>query len=195
MAKENETIADIIAEMRIFKCRNLETGELELCNAIANHLADRLDAAHKREVDALNGQIADLRQQRDLWSKRSAELVEKCNEHYAKLKQVGNAAKLREALVQVQKKIKYLIGNLTVPNSLVASRMEINGIINAALAAPPRNCDVHTADELKAIFKSELVSELPIANEHEKNLVTITAMGVIDTLFATTKKGGNDADK
>jgi hypothetical protein len=37
-----------------------------------------------------------------------------------------------------------------------------------------------------------LVSELPIANEHEKNLVTITAMGVINTLFApaTEKKGG-----
>ena len=56
-------------------------------------------------------------------------------------KQVGSAAKLRDALVQVQKKINYLIGNLTVPNSLVANRMEINGIINAALAAPPRNCD------------------------------------------------------
>lgn len=46
---EHETIADILAEMRIFKCRNLETGELESCNAIANYFADRLDAAHKRE--------------------------------------------------------------------------------------------------------------------------------------------------
>lgn len=46
---EQETTADIIAEMRIFKCRNLETGELELCNAIANHLADRLESALKRE--------------------------------------------------------------------------------------------------------------------------------------------------
>ena len=65
-------------------------------------------------------------------------------------------------------------------------------LIDAALAAPPRNCDVYTADELKVIFKSELVSELPIANEHEKNLVTITAMGVIDTLLApaTEKEGG-----
>ena len=61
-----------------------------------------------------------------------------------------------------------------------------------ALAAKPRVCDVHTADELKVIFNSELVLELPIANEHEKNLVTITAMGVIDTLFATAKKGGDD---
>ena len=109
--------------------------------------ADDLDAAHRREVDALNEQIADLRQQRDLWSKRAAELVEKCNEQYAKLKQVGDAAKLREALVSVQKKIHYLIGSLNVPNSLVANRMEINGIINAALAAPARNCDVGTPEE------------------------------------------------
>ena len=59
-----------------------------------------------------------------------------------------------------------------------------------------RNCDVYTADELKAIFKSELVSELPMANEHEKNIVTITATRVIDTLFApaTEKEGGNNAD-
>ena len=49
--------------------------------------------------------------------------------------------------MQVQKKINYLIGNLTVSNSLVANRMEINGIINAALAAPVRNCDVGTAEE------------------------------------------------
>ena len=59
----------------------------------------------------------------------------------------GNAAKLREALILVQKKINFLIGSLTVPNSLVANRMEINGIINAALAVPSRNCDVGTAEE------------------------------------------------
>lgn len=45
MSNTNETIADIIAEMRIFKCRNLETGKLEVCDVIANYLADRLEAA------------------------------------------------------------------------------------------------------------------------------------------------------
>ena len=64
----------------------------------------------------------------------------------------------------------------------------------AEIGRPRRNCDVYTADELKTILKSELVSQLQMANEHEKNLVTITATGVIDTLFATTQKGGNDAD-
>ena len=160
MADTHETIADIIAEKRRRAdeierdcAEKMKRGEM-VSDCYARELvanirreADRLETAYKRELDALNEQIADLRQQRDLWSKRAAELVEKCNEQYAKMKQVGDAAKLRDALVQVQKKINYLIGNLTVPNSLVANRMEINGIINAALAAPARNCDVGTTEE------------------------------------------------
>ena len=84
MGEKQETTADIIAEMRIFKCRNLETGELELCNAIANYFADRLDAALRREKAAIEAdELCDLRE-----------------EH-----------------------------------------------IKAALSAPPRNCDVGTAEE------------------------------------------------
>ena len=59
----------------------------------------------------------------------------------------NNKMKMREALVAVQKKIEHLCGSFNVPNSLVAGRMEINGIINAALSEPDRNCDVGTADE------------------------------------------------
>ena len=65
----------------------------------------------------------------------------------------GNAAAIREALILVQKKINYLIGSLTVPNSLVANRMEINGIINAALASPRLNCEVGTPSEQYQRFK------------------------------------------
>lgn len=74
---------------------------------------------------------------------------------------------------------------------------EIVRVCEAALSAPPRNCDVYTSDELKVKFKSELASELPIANEHEKNLVAITAMGVIDTLLATAteQEGGDDGNE
>ena len=61
--------------------------------------------------------------------------------------EASNNAKLREALVHVKNKIAHLCGNLNAPGSLVANRMEINGIINAALAAPARNCDVGTAGE------------------------------------------------
>lgn len=142
MADTNETVADIIAEMRGIRVREFQD------------YADRLDAAHKREVDALNEQIADLRQQRDLWSKRAAELVEKCNEHYAKLKQVGNAAKLREAAVKI---IGYLepIRKWTMPTqengteltALFAAVDTVYQMAKAALAAPPRNCDVGVPEE------------------------------------------------
>ena len=104
----------------------------------------------------------------------------------------GDRAKLREAVKAVV--------DVGYPHNFQREAPHIRGYCYditraiekcfAALAAPVRNCDVHTADELKVIFKSELVSELPIANEYEKNLVTIAAMGVIDTLFATAKEGG-----
>ena len=105
---------------------------------------------------------------------------------------VGNAAKLREALEQVQKKINYLIGNLTVSNSLVANRMEINGIINAALAAPPRNCEMFsTVDEVYKAWDDYLKKhpELPPSCK--------TSGSIIPWLFApaTEKEGGNDGNK
>lgn len=91
---------------------------------------------------------------------------------------VGNPAELRKALG----KLRAELWN----NAIISGKrkFELYEIADAALAAPPRNCDVYTSDELKVKFNSELASELPIANEHEKNLVAITAMGVIDTLFA-----------
>lgn len=79
---EHEIIADIIAEMRIFKCRNLETGELELCNAIANYFADRLEAAHKRE------------------------LSKNMSKNGADFGQLGDAAKLREAISNLRTALK-----------------------------------------------------------------------------------------
>lgn len=101
----------------------------------------------------------------------------------------GNAAKLREAIEAVLLAFNY--GESTIVNQLPFSKLlPVLRKCAEALAEPSRNCDVYTANELKVKFSCELVSELPIANEHEKNLVTITAMGVIDTLFATTKEGG-----
>lgn len=160
MSESSETIADIIAEMRkphdeiCAKCHDKPNescpycGDPNGCNSpeygqwpgVMTQLADRLEAAYKREIDEAE------RRANHAAMKNVSETLAKVGPLYD-AESIGNAAKLREALVQVQKKIKYLIGNLTVPNSIVASRMEINGIINAALAAPPRNCDVGTPDE------------------------------------------------
>lgn len=144
MSERPETIADIIAEMN----------RVEVCAGGEPCLRDyamRFEAAHKREVDALNEQIADLRQQRDLWSKRSAELVEKCNEQYAKLRRetattekslvVGDAAKLRGAVVEAQRCANGALLAISHENVPIQHMWDIIDICKAALSAPARNCD------------------------------------------------------
>ena len=125
------------------------------------------------------------------------DVVEALCKEVARLRSVskerGDCAKLREALTKVKEWMEHRIATCGFEASATFPTM-LEDVVLPVLAAPPRNCDVYTADELKVKFNSELDSELPIANEHEKNLVTITATGVIDTLFATTQKGGNDAD-
>ena len=59
-SENSETIADIIAEMRIFKCRNLETGELEFCTAIANYFADRIEAAARRAYNQIDSAVCGI---------------------------------------------------------------------------------------------------------------------------------------
>lgn len=118
MAKENETVADIIAEMRARE--NLDGGDM-VDNFDINigeyggwdalmlikAYADRFDAAHKREMEA-----------------------------------VGNAAKLREALK--------LYDRIIQDRTLICDCDVVYGartLARAALAAPPRNCDVGSAEE------------------------------------------------
>ena len=192
---ENETLPEIEEDLRSDKRRFSNSDATAIASRI-QEARKRQEQAHQKEIDALNEQIADLRQQRDLWSKRAAELVEKCNEQYAKLKDLptGNSAKMREALSVATGLLESILEAFSKGTGGVYMSDVAEAIDNArtALASPPRNCDMYSADELKVIFKSELVSELPIANEHEKNLVTITANGVIGTLFATTKAGGEE---
>ena len=178
MADTHETIADIIAEMRIFKCRNLETGELELCNAIANHLADRLEAARKRELSknaskngADFGQLGDVAKSlktvdlrfdicrdieqvlkigRDYQNKdgyRGAhydtvkllcDAIEYQQEQLETKTEVGDAAKLREALDE-SRRIASGLGGCRLNDYWKLN--EIVRVCDAALAAPARNCD------------------------------------------------------
>lgn len=99
---DNETITDIIAWLR--KPREGENAYLTLWR---DEIADRLDAAHKRER--------------------------------------GNAAKLREALETLRELLGDLLrlGDAEYHNDF----SNFCDIIDAALAAPPRNCDVGTAQE------------------------------------------------
>ena len=171
MAEKQETADDIIAEMRkphdeiCAKCHDEPNESCPYCGDP--------NGCNSPEYGQWPGVMTQLADDLDAAHKRER----------------GDCAKLREALKQVNELNDLWFDTFTLPDGATSIHDEIENIISAALAAPPRNCDVYTADELKVIFNSELVLELPIANEHEKNLVTITAMGVIDTLFATTQEG------
>lgn len=54
----NDTMDGILSEMEGFKCRNLETGELEKCHPISGYLHDRIKAVYERDTKEL---IASLR--------------------------------------------------------------------------------------------------------------------------------------
>ena len=163
---EQKTHAEIIAEMRKTKYGDEEC-QVKWC---LTPWADRLDSAHKREIDELKKQVADLQQQLPKPDPNWRDICAKCFENGATeppdckyytedgctspipdqhpLIQVGNAAKLREA-VEFIKQYFDKIDPFNI-NTYTFSQIEvehINEAIDAALAAPPRNCDVGTAEE------------------------------------------------
>lgn len=67
----------------------------------------------------------------------------------------GNVAKLREALQQAKVAILAARKKMGVDNPIILE------IIDAALAAPPRNCEVGTAEEQAERFKFAKCDKLP----------------------------------
>ena len=152
MSNEQETIEDIVAAMR----NEGHTGDascLEWVGAKIRGYADRIEAAAKREREA------------------GAEAAQVCGEicemigreaTREKASRVGNAAKMREALVKAKKAIchhaKYVCQSLSWENSDIQSNCgdilcahrdlcEAKTAINAALAESTRNCDIGNALE------------------------------------------------
>ena len=135
MESKNETIADIVAEMRKYSQDKYrlsaewggEKGNpgmfyLQMAQA-AKVFADRIEAVHAREVqDALD----------------TGGYVEACR---ARKKLVDNGAKMREALEHIA------AIPMPPPNEMAQGiAVEMREVAIAALAAPPRNCDVGTAE-------------------------------------------------
>lgn len=140
MNKKVETVADILEEMRGMGNYQRYSGDH------AHALADRIEAAWKRErakveADALAvGGIVE--------ASRTAE----------KSSAVGNAAALREAIEPWVAFGEWLLENAG-KEGLGAAIREYGPIIRqrleelrAALAEPPRNCDVGTAEEQEKRF-------------------------------------------
>lgn len=130
----NETVADILRKMREGKLS--ATTVCENCGSEFEQrfkfdgLADRIEAAYKREVGVAKTETTT--------ADATVESVTTCNGLQDSCKQSlqGNAAKLREALKEIE------------GYAWVHGLWEIEPIAKAALAAPPRNCDkCKNADE------------------------------------------------
>ena len=134
MSNKQETIADIVAEMRNEGHAGDESC-LEWVGAKMRTYADRIEAAAKREREA------------------GAEAAQVCGEigemigreaTREKSSRVGNSAKMREALSDAC----YAMFNfLKTQNGGYEEMAKALDKAKAALAATPRNCDIGTALE------------------------------------------------
>ena len=128
MAATNDTIDGLLAEFRGYAAGMPDSYHVTMSWADFRKMLDRFDAAHKRE------------------------LSKNASKNRADFGQLGDAAKLREALSEILSYIesfhKYIIpGKREKTTALFAVADTIRNNARAALAAPPRNCDVGVPEE------------------------------------------------
>lgn len=136
---KNETIADIRkeAEARFRELLEKHVDSLGHIQAMQqfNQVFDRIEAARWCEVQSLQGTIVKLNdaiaEKQELNANSKSAQIESCN-----------GAKMREALEFLIKHKEWLRGhNLTMTLKDLEVIDRILGKAEAALAAPPRNCD------------------------------------------------------
>ena len=139
--EKKETIADVVAEMRSveFDDPSFDIYSLRAVYTLARGWANRIEAAHKREREAgayvaqICGEIGEMIGR----EATGRQPVTDCN-------CLGNAAKMREALEKadvvlslIHKSAWFIDANFSETKAVI----EAGNAIEAALAAPPRNCD------------------------------------------------------
>jgi hypothetical protein len=160
MAKENETIADIIAEKRRRAdeierdcAEKMKRGEM-VSDCYARELvadirreADRLDAAHRREKAAIEADA--LAVGGIVEATREAEREAHERESDEMKKQTDNAAKLRDACAEAAEIMERVRRKDRLAFNIANY---IEGVARTALAAPARNCDKYANhnDAMKA---------------------------------------------
>lgn len=146
MADTCKTTADVIAWLR-----RPREGENAYLTAWRDEIADRLEAAHKRDTKELRVEIERLKEERNYSGVRERERLRANGFAIVPKEQLerGDAAKLREALVKIEK-----MAHCDLCNVYPKYRDKFNDMIGGielearvALSAPPRNCDVGTAQE------------------------------------------------
>lgn len=176
MSKHNETLAEIVAEMRGMGNYQRYSGDH------AHALADRIEASWKRVEQTYLDQIRDAMNQ---WG----------HEKYkAERAPIGNSAALREALSQTHQWLIRLFegGNDDSDIDHIMSHLQhCRNVCASALSAPPRNCDVYkTPEESIRMFESYI-------RESGKVGFINPFTEVVKWLFApaTEKKGESDGSK
>lgn len=138
MSDQPETLAAILAEMR--DERIVRIGGADVTRCLLLNLADRIEAAAKREEDRRRDEVLSLQR-----------TIVKMQDAIARQADAVNAASLREALENARSKfihIKKCADEGEVSRKKLAILCDfVSREITAALAAPPRNCDVGTAEE------------------------------------------------
>ena len=169
--ERQETVADIVAEMRIgdLCAGDTTSARPEYINDFLASYADRIEAAWKREQEAttekslvvgnaatvrgiaqemLNTSMQDTTAERiNGWAMR---LAEACEQPVTDCNQLGNAVAMREAL----EAIKDTLDKWRLNGVEYWQYSELFDIANTVLSAPPRNCDVGTAEEQAERFKT-----------------------------------------
>lgn len=151
MSKANETIADIIAEMRE-RAEAMQThGTTHGVKLAVREFADRIEAAWKREKAEWEAAACAFVSDAVMSGKVAVEHAP-----------FGNAAAMREALEKCREialqwqadEADGVAGTTDKPSARSAAEavIDMEFEINAALAKPPRNCDIGTEKEQEMRF-------------------------------------------
>lgn len=170
MASENETVADIIAEMRRGTKLQGYWSSSDL-NEILIYNADRIEAAWKRERDRLMSEPRSWEEcvERAMKVKENSDVPIDENENSGT---VGNAAAMREALHALKEKFR------DIDLARDSIEKEIYELADAALSNQPRNCDIYPTNE--DAWRSYQLSHAKNADAY----VEATVPDFIDWLFA-----------
>lgn len=137
---EHETIADIVADMRGIRVREFQD------------YADRIEAAHKREKAAIEANALEVGGIVEAAHRR--ELSKNVSKNKADFGQLGDAAKLREALEELVANIEMRSSTFGL-NVMVDTKTYLDA--KAALSAPPRNCErFQTVKQAKEAYSAEV---------------------------------------
>ena len=151
--ERQETIADIVAEMRIgdLCAEDTSASRPEFINDFLASYADRIEAAAKREREAgaeaaqLCGEIGEIVGREATTEKSSA---------------VANAMKMREALLMILGTVDHLQTRFDIPKLTSEEILGLKQIAESALSATPRNCDrFATLDDARNAFFADYVPD------------------------------------